>query len=142
MLLSTLQLYYKHVITIMEEGKDYTNPIVLVAEDIESNYLLISAILRENYQIEWAHNGIEAIDLYEKIHLDVILMDIHMPEMDGLTATTKIREKDKKTPIIAVTAYAFDADRKNALAAGCNTFITKPISISDLENKIKGVLAK
>jgi CheY-like chemotaxis protein len=87
--------------------------------------------------LEWAHNGIEAVDLYQKLHPDVILMDIHMPDMDGLLATKKIRELDKKVPIIAVTAYAFDADRRNAIAAGCNSFITKPISIIDLKDKLK-----
>jgi CheY-like chemotaxis protein len=121
----------------MEDGKNNTNPIILVAEDTESNYLLVSAILRDDYQLEWAHNGIEAVDLYQKLHPDVILMDIHMPDMDGLLATKKIRELDKKVPIIAVTAYAFDADRRNAIAAGCNSFITKPISIIDLKDKLK-----
>ena len=121
----------------MEDGKNNTKPIILVAEDTESNYLLVSAILRDDYQLEWAHNGIEAVDLYQKLHPDVILMDIHMPDMDGLLATKKIRELDKKVPIIAVTAYAFDADRRNAIAAGCNSFITKPISIIDLKDKLK-----
>jgi CheY-like chemotaxis protein len=121
----------------MEDGKNITKPIILVAEDTESNYLLVSAILRDDYQLEWAHNGIEAIDLYQKLHPAVILMDIHMPDMDGLLATKKIREIDKKVPIIAVTAYAFDADRRNAIAAGCNSFITKPISIIDLKDKLK-----
>lgn len=126
----------------MEETKDNLKPIILVAEDTESNFLLASAILRENYRLEWAHNGIEAIDMYQKFHPAAILMDIHMPDMDGLVATTKIREIDKKIPIIAVTAYAFDSDKRNALAAGCNSFITKPISIVELKDKLKEALSE
>lgn len=65
-----------------------------------------------------------------------------MPDMDGLAATTKIRELDKKIPIIAVTAYAFDSDRRNAMAAGCDSFISKPISIVELKSKLKEAIGK
>ena len=126
----------------MEEEDKSVKPIILVAEDTESNFLLASAILRENYQLEWAQNGIEAIEMYQKFHPAAILMDIHMPDMDGLAATTKIRELDKKIPIIAVTAYTFDSDRRNAMAVGCDSFISKPISIIELKSKLKEAIGK
>lgn len=111
---------------------------ILIAEDIDSNYLLLKALLDKKYQLYRAHNGIEAIDLFKSESPDIILMDIKMPEMDGLEATEIIRELSLDIPIIALTAFAFDADKKEALNAGCNDFITKPIAVTEL----KKVLSK
>ena len=111
---------------------------ILIAEDIDSNYLLLKALLGKKYQLYRAHNGIEAIDLFKSESPDIILMDIKMPEMDGLEATEIIRELSLDIPIIALTAFAFDADKKEALNAGCNDFITKPIAVTEL----KKVLSK
>jgi len=111
---------------------------ILIAEDIDSNYLLLKALLGKKYQLYRAHNGIEAIDLFKSESPDIILMDIKMPEMDGLEATEIIRELSLEIPIIALTAFAFDTDKKEALNAGCNDFITKPIAVTEL----KKVLSK
>lgn len=109
---------------------------ILIAEDIDSNYLLVKAILR-SCRLSRAVNGKEAIELAQNNKYDVILMDIKMPLMDGLDATRKIREFDKITPIIALTANAFDSDKVDALDAGCDAYITKPINKADLEKTIK-----
>ena len=107
-------------------------PIILIAEDDESNYLLLFALLKRDYQIIHAHDGIEAIQLFKNFPPDAILMDIKMPRMDGLEATHIIRSYSKEVPIIALTAYAFETDKEKALDVGCNDFVTKPISEESL----------
>lgn len=105
---------------------------VLIAEDNESNYLLTSTILKGKYDVCRAINGLEAVDKIATEQPDIVLMDWKMPIMDGLEATLKIREFNTEIPIIALTAYAFDSDKQQALAAGCNDFMTKPIKIKEL----------
>ncbi|MEG0500055.1 MAG: response regulator [Rikenellaceae bacterium] len=112
-------------------------PLILVAEDNDSNYLLVSIMLKKEYTIIRAINGIEAIKLFEEQHPRLILMDMKMPKMDGLEATAKIREQDKKLPIIALTAFAFDSDKEKAMKAGCNGFLTKPVNAEELRLMIR-----
>ncbi len=109
-----------------------SKPTVLVAEDNDSNFLLVNAILKKYANIVRAVNGMEAVSAAKKGGNDLILMDIRMPIMDGLEATTEIRKIEPDIPIVALTANAFDSDRERALAAGCNDFIAKPIRKSDL----------
>lgn len=111
---------------------------VLVAEDIDSNYLLIKNILK-TFNLTRAKNGKEAVELARTHTYDAILMDIKMPVMSGIEATRKIREFDPSTLIIAVTANAFDSDREEALKAGCNAFVTKPIKKSNLEELLQNI---
>ena len=101
---------------------------VLIAEDNDSNYILMTYILKKAYQFDRAKNGMEAVEMAEKNGYDIILMDIKMPIMDGLEATKAIKEKFPDLPIIALTANAFDSDRQLALEAGCNDFLSKPVS--------------
>jgi CheY-like chemotaxis protein len=101
---------------------------VLIAEDNDSNYILMTYILKNRYEFERAKNGKEAVDLALKGHYDMVLMDIKMPVMDGLEATKLIKDKMPELPIIALTANAFDSDRQMAMEAGCVEFLTKPIS--------------
>ena len=104
---------------------------ILIAEDNDSNFILMTYILKKHYQFERAKNGQEAVEMAEKGGFDIVLMDIKMPIMDGLEATKVIKEKFPDLPIIALTANAFDSDRQLALEAGCNDFLSKPVS-SDL----------
>ena len=104
---------------------------ILIAEDNDSNFILMTYILKKYYQFERAKNGQEAVEMAEKNTYDIVLMDIKMPIMDGLEATKAIKEKFPDLPIIALTANAFDSDRQLALEAGCNDFLSKPVS-SDL----------
>ena len=104
---------------------------ILIAEDNDSNFILMTYILKKYYQFERAKNGQEAVEMAEKHTYDIVLMDIKMPIMDGLEATKAIKEKFPDLPIIALTANAFDSDRQLALEAGCNDFLSKPVS-SDL----------
>ena len=106
---------------------------ILVAEDTDSNFLLVSIILRKEYTVLRAYNGIEAIDVYKKEQPDLILMDIKMPVMDGIEALKEIRRHTTQLPVIMQTAYAFDTDRRIAEEAGCNGFITKPVMPRELK---------
>lgn len=101
---------------------------ILVAEDNDSNYLLMTYILKKYYQVQRAKNGKEAVERVDQGDIDLVLMDIKMPVMDGLEATAKIKEQWPDLPIIALTANAFESDRQLAFDAGCVDFLTKPIS--------------
>lgn len=109
-------------------NQDTNMKSILVAEDVDSNFLLLRAFLSKMYILIRANDGLEAVELFKKHNPDLILMDIKMPNMDGLDATKAIREISKDVPIIALTAFAFENDRQQALAVGCNSFLTKPIS--------------
>ena len=104
---------------------------ILIAEDNDSNYLLIKKLLKDN-QLTRAITGVEAIEKIKAQTFDIVFMDMRMPVMNGLEATSLIREFNQITPIIALTANAFDSDRENALAAGCNHFMTKPVKKREL----------
>ena len=101
---------------------------ILIAEDNDSNYILMTYILKRSYQFLRARNGQEAVEMVEGGGIDMVLMDIKMPVMDGLQATAKIKEKYPEIPVIALTANAFDSDRQAALKAGCDDFLSKPVS--------------
>ena len=105
---------------------------ILIAEDIESNYMLIKAFIGKKYRCIRAGDGAEAVKLFKEKSPDLILMDIKMPGMSGLDATRIIRKHSEKIPIVALTAFAFESDRLAAMKAGCNDFITKPLSLPDL----------
>lgn len=99
---------------------------ILIAEDNDSNFLLMSTMLI-GYKIERALNGQNAVEMVKREKFDLIFMDMKMPVIDGLEATSLIREFDKETPIIAITANAFDEDKEKALNVGCTKFLAKPI---------------
>lgn len=101
---------------------------ILVAEDNDSNFILMSYILRKSYLFERANNGLEAVEMVEKGQYDVVLMDIKMPVMDGLEATRLIKMKHPELPVVALTANAFDSDRQLAMEAGCDAFLSKPVN--------------
>lgn len=107
-------------------------PLILVAEDEDSNYELVRIVLTKRYRLLRAHNGIEAVTLCEDEHPDLILMDIRMPDMNGLDATRIIKEVNHDIPIIALSAYAFDEHIREAKAAGCDEFLAKPFRVEDL----------
>ena len=122
-----------NVRTIHIERQDESNmKTILVAEDEESNYELVRIVLQRRYRLLRAHNGIEAVTMNEDEHPDLILMDIRMPEMDGLDATRIINEVNQNTPVIALSAYAFEENIKEAKAAGCDYFMAKPFRVEDL----------
>lgn len=117
-------------------------PLILVAEDIESNYLLIEALLRKDYRLLRANNGNEVIELFNTQTPDLILMDMKMPGMNGIDTTTMLRKTGTQIPIVALTAFAYDNDKLLASEAGCNDFLTKPISPPELRRIVGKWTAK
>jgi PAS domain S-box-containing protein len=115
---------------------------ILLAEDSRMNQVLAIGILqREGHVVTLANDGQEAIDAFRRQAFDLILMDIQMPEVDGLQATAAIRELEAAagghTPILAMTAHALTGDRERCLAAGMDGYLSKPIRLKDLVSAIK-----
>ena len=111
---------------------------ILIAEDTESNYFFIEAFLeRTKVNLLWARNGIEAIKMFNESNVNLILMDIMMPEKDGYDTTRDIKEINPTVPIIAQTALALPDDEEKCYAAGCDYVLVKPINSDDLIATIK-----
>ena len=112
------------------------NPNILIAEDVESNFLYLKAVLSKlNANVFWAKNGIEVLDICEREkEIDLVLMDLQMPEMNGYEATQILKKKYPSLPVIAQTAFAMSDDREKALDAGCDDYLAKPIKSKDLLN--------
>ena len=113
---------------------------LLIAEDNESNFLLLMTILKKDYQIIHAVDGLETIQKYREYSPDAILMDIKMPNMNGLEATREIRKLNTCIPIIVVSAFAFDSDKQEARQAGCTDYLVKPIDSHLLKETLKKYL--
>ena len=120
---------------------DY-RPLILVAEDDDSNFKLIKAIIGKKCEILWAKNGEDIVNLFEENRdkAEAILMDIKMPNINGLDATKAIREMSASVPVIAVSAYAYEKDKIAAIESGCNEFLTKPVSADLLKMTINKYL--
>jgi signal transduction histidine kinase len=113
--------------------------VILIAEDVEYNYRYLEIILSKNQDVKilWAKNGLEAVDLCRKNHdINIVLMDIQMPEMNGLDATSLIKSENKSLPVIAQTAYATHPDILAARKAGCDDIVVKPINKNELLRKM------
>lgn len=117
-------------------------PLIMVAEDEDNNYELVKVVLSKRYRLIRAHNGIEAVTICEDERPDLILMDIRMPDMNGLDATRIIKEVNRSIPIIALSAYAFDENIREAKEAGCDDFMAKPFRVEDLLDRIQKYLKK
>ncbi|MDP3504023.1 MAG: response regulator [Myxococcales bacterium] len=116
---------------------------VLVVDDNEINLKVEVALLnRLGHETVVAHDGIQALRAVEEHQPDVIFMDRHMPGMDGLEATVKLREAGDRRPVIAVTASVYSEDQKRCLEAGMNGFISKPVSLQSLETALREVMAQ
>lgn len=116
---------------------------ILVAEDESSNfYYFKSALRKENVEIAWAKDGVEAVEFVSKEKFDVILLDLKMPRMDGFEAARKIKIITPNTPIIAQTAYSMYEEKLKATEAGCDAFISKPIEKKILFSTIRDALRR
>ena len=116
------------------ERTDWSGKTILIAEDEHFNYLFLEkALLKTNINVLRASNGFEAIEKCKDYpDIDIVLMDIKMPEMNGLEATRKIKEFRPELIIIAQTAYAMANDRNECLEAGCDDYLAKPIRKKEL----------
>ncbi|MDY4250694.1 response regulator [Bacteroides pyogenes] len=113
-------------------------PLVLVAEDNESSFKLIKAIIGKKCELHWGQTGEEAVRLFNMYRQEtkLILMDIKMPVMNGLEAVKIIRGTCKEIPIVIQTAYAFRSDREEALNAGADAVLVKPVSLELLRDTL------
>ena len=113
---------------------NWEDKTVLIAEDEISNFVLLKAVLKNSkIKILWAKDGKEVIDIFESNpEIDIILMDIQLPFMNGYEASRIIKSKRKEVPIIAQTAYAMSGERQKSEKAGCDDYIAKPIQVNEL----------
>jgi signal transduction histidine kinase len=123
-----------------DESLDFlSGKVILIAEDVETNFRYLQIVLSRNHDVKilWAKNGLEAVDLCRKNHdINIVLMDIQLPEMNGFEATRLIKSEYKNLPIIAQTAYATTADLNAIAEAGCDDVIVKPLNKIELLRKI------
>jgi PAS domain S-box-containing protein len=127
-----------------EEDKLPQNLTILVTEDDETSLLLIEEIIEDNsITVLPAANGKEAIEqVKSNVDIDLVLMDLKMPHLDGYEATRQVKQIRPDMPVIAQTAFASNSDRKKALEAGCDEYISKPISRSELIRAMKSLFRK
>jgi YesN/AraC family two-component response regulator len=117
--------------------------VLLIAEDEEVNYMFLETVIRkscENIRIHHARNGKEAVEICRNAKPDLVLMDIKMPEMNGLDASRRIKEIYPDLKIIVQTAYSTYDERQKARRAGCTGFIEKPINVVKFIDMIKKAL--
>ena len=98
---------------------------------------MVRIVLSKRYRLLRAVNGIEAVTFCEEEHPDLVLMDIRMPDMNGLDATRIIKEVNPDIPVVALSAYAFDENIREAMAAGCDEFMAKPFRVEDLIDMVE-----
>ncbi len=113
--------------------KNWEDKVIVIAEDEQINYLFLKAVLKPTKaKIIWTKTGRETIDICNSEKVDIVLMDIKMPDLNGLEATTAIKKDYPELPIIAQTAYAMEEDEAASREAGCDDYISKPIRPENL----------
>ncbi|HKQ50953.1 MAG TPA: response regulator [Pyrinomonadaceae bacterium] len=130
---------------VMESNNGSAPPTVMVVEDFEDNRFMMRRLLEmSGYRVLEAVNGEEAVELAHKERPQLILMDLSLPQLDGLAATRRIRQHPdmRDVPIVAVSAHDTADFHADALAAGCNDYVTKPIDFDQLEALLKRLLPK
>jgi len=122
-------------------------PTILYIEDNPDNMMLVRRILRpDSYNLIESRNGVEGLAIAESQDVDLILLDINLPDIDGYEVTRRLRASAKtaltQTPIIVVTANAMRGDAQKALDAGCDVYMSKPINIQELLEKVESFVFK
>ncbi len=121
--------------------RNWENKVVVIAEDEQINYLFLKAVLKPTKAtIIWTKTGRETIDICRSEKVDIVLMDIKMPDLNGLEATIEIKKDYPDLPIIAQTAYAMEEDEEASVKAGCDDYISKPIRPENLLNKMSKLI--
>lgn len=116
---------------------NWNQKTIMIVEDDTINYKFLEVGLKPtNVKILWAKTGVEAVDMFKENKIDLILMDIQLPVMDGLEATTKIKKLNKDVPVIAQTAFALSIEKEQIFSAGCDDYMAKPIVMKTLIDRI------
>jgi two-component system, cell cycle response regulator DivK len=129
----------------MTAAQNGAGKTILVVEDFEDNRFMMRRLLElGGYRVIEAINGQEAVTMAAQARPDLILMDLSLPQIDGLAATRSIRQLDGlgRIPIVAISAHDTSDFRTEALAAGCNEYLTKPVDFDRLESLLKELLAE
>jgi CheY-like chemotaxis protein len=130
-----------NTLPMTDASRPQSRPTVLVAEDHDDSRLLFKTFLEmKGCRVVEAADGLEAVTAVEREHPDLVLMDVGLPSLDGLSVTRRLREQEslRALPVVIISGYAAAADRDEAVAAGCNEFLTKPLEMKQLD----GVLAR
>lgn len=117
------------------------NKCILIAEDNDSNYKLMEAVLKKDFRLLHAWDGQEAVELFQLSRPNLILMDVCMPIMNGYDATREIRKMSPDVPIIGLSAYAFASDEQEGIECGMNEYFTKPANLTQLRQRIHELTA-
>ena len=124
-------------------SRSYSQRTILIVDDFDDTRLLLRTWLqRKGFRVVEAEDGNRAVAAAQSDRPDLIIMDVEMPELDGLSATRKIRELTNfpAVPIVAVSAYGADQYRAHALAAGCNEYVSTPFEPEELERLIRALI--
>ena len=114
-------------------NQDWGSKVILVVEDVDTNKIFFDAALRRtSAKILWAKDGQQAIDLFKENEVDLVLMDLQLPIMDGYTATREIKKINPQVPVIAQTAHVMSGEREKCIEAGCDDYLAKPIRLKVL----------
>jgi two-component system, cell cycle response regulator DivK len=127
------------------ENSNSLSPTIMVVEDYDDTRHLLKRVLeKKGYQVLEAVNGQEAIEIADREHPNLILMDLDLPILDGIGATQHIRQQQatKEVPIVAVTAYPMTYTRVKAFARGCNEYLAKPIDFDELDKVLMRYMGK
>ena len=121
---------------------NWASKVILLAEDTDTSVMYYKAALRKtNAELIWAADGQEALDIVQSgQHIDVVLMDINMPGMNGIEATREIKKIKPDLPVIVQTAYVLSDEKKRSFEAGCDECLTKPLNISQLLSTLDQLL--
>jgi len=131
-------IYTKKLIPV---EANWENKTILIADDEEDNLIYLKKVLQKtNANLFYVENGLEAVEFVKHNHVDLILMDIKMPVMNGLEATRIIKEINKNIPIIALTAFALENNEKITIDTGCDAYLAKPLEKTDILFLIKEFL--
>lgn len=123
--------------------QNWADKIILVVEDVDTNKIFFDAALRKTKAtILWAKDGKEAIDLFRDNTVDLVLMDLQLPIMDGYTATREIKAINPDIPVIAQTAHVMSGEREKCMEAGCDDYLAKPIRLQILMDTLSKYLNK
>lgn len=127
----------KQFIELSDISDSSERKTILIAEDMDDNYLLYKIYLEKKYNLVRAENGEEAISMFLECNPAIILMDIGMPVVDGYQATEAIRQLSSNVPIVAVTAFAYDEDKRKVMSRGFNGYLPKPLNKEALFNMLR-----
>jgi len=131
----------KKKLLVKEQKYNWGNKNILIAEDTDINYFFLAEVLKStNAQLIRVNNGKEAVEYCKSNNVDLILMDINMPKMNGFEATRNIKKYNNNIPIIVQTAVGFENEEELSIASGADDYISKPIDLKSFMNKLEKFL--